>query len=139
MKTHTFSRLFIATIILSAVACSPLRTNRISFGSLEPDQYAKVIERKDVTIVDVRTAEEFAAGHIEGADYNIDVRKPTFIDDATSTLPNKGIIAVYCKGGVRSKTAASQLAARGYKVVELRTGYDGWVKSGGKTTQTPNN
>jgi rhodanese-related sulfurtransferase len=46
---------------------------------------------------------------------------------------NKGIIAVYCKGGVRSKTAASQLAARGYKVVELRTGYDGWVKSGGKT------
>ena len=28
---------------------------------------------------------------------------------------------------------AKQLAARGYKVVELSTGYDGWVKSGGKT------
>lgn len=134
MKTHFFARLFIALILLSAAACSPLRTNRISFGSLDADQFAKVIERKDVTLVDVRTAEEFAAGHIEGADHNIDVRKTTFIDDATNALPNDGIIAVYCKGGVRSKTAASQLAARGYKVVELRTGFDGWVKSGGKTT-----
>ena len=88
---------------------------------------------KDYIIIDARTDEEFAAGHIAGAKHNIDVRKSTFIDDAEKALPNKGIIAVYCKGGVRSKTAASQLAARGYKVVELRTGYDGWVKSGGKT------
>jgi rhodanese-related sulfurtransferase len=133
MKPTLVIRFFAAFFLLSAVACSPLRTNRISFGSLDADQYAKLIQKENVTLVDVRTAEEFAAGHIVGAKYNIDVRKSTFIDDAEKALPDKGIIAVYCKGGVRSKTAASQLAARGYKVVELRTGYDGWVKSGGKT------
>lgn len=133
MKTRTFTLLYTALILLSAVACSPLRNNRISFGSLDTDKYAKLIQKDNVTLVDVRTAEEFAAGHIAGAKHNIDVRKSSFIDDAEKALPNKGIIAVYCKGGVRSKTAASQLAARGYKVVELRTGYDGWVKSGGKT------
>ena len=133
MKTRTFTLLYTALILLSAVACSPLRNNRISFGSLDTDKYAKLIQKDNVTLVDVRTAEEFAAGHIVGAKHNIDVRKSSFIDDAEKALPNKGIIAVYCKGGVRSKTAASQLAARGYRVVELRTGYDGWVKSGGKT------
>ena len=133
MKPTFAIRFFAAFFLFSAAACSPLRTNRISFGSLDADQYAKLIQKENVTLVDVRTAEEFAAGHIVGAKYNIDVRKSTFIDDAEKALPNNGIIAVYCKGGVRSKTAASQLAARGYKVVELRTGYDGWVKSGGKT------
>ena len=121
--------------IVSATACSPIHTNRISFGSADVDKFTKIIERKDVTLVDVRTADEFTAGHIEGADHNIDVRKSTFIDEAKATLPKRGIIAVYCKGGIRSKTAASQLAANGYKVVELSHGYDSWVESGGKTTK----
>lgn len=133
MKPTFLIRFFAVLSLLCAVACSPVRNNRISFGSLDAEKYAKLIQKDNVTLVDVRTAEEFAAGHIAGAKHNIDVRKSTFIDDAEKTLPNKGIIAVYCKGGVRSKTAASQLAARGYRVVELRTGYDGWVKSGGKT------
>ena len=134
MKPTFLIRFFAVLSLLCAVACSSVRNNRISFGSLDADKYAKLIQKDNVTLVDVRTAEEFAAGHIAGAEHNIDVRKSTFIDDAEKTLPSKGIIAVYCKGGVRSKTAASQLAAHGYKVVELSTGYDGWIKSGGKTT-----
>ncbi len=133
MKPTFLIRFFAVVSLLCAVACSSVHTNRISFGSLDAEKYAKLIQKDNVTLVDVRTAEEFAAGHIAGAEHNIDVRKSSFIDDAEKTLPNKGIIAVYCKGGVRSKTAASQLAAHGYKVVELSTGYDGWVKSGGKT------
>lgn len=133
MKPTFLIRFFAVLSLLCAVACSSVHTNRISFGSLDAEKYAKLIQKDNVTLVDVRTSEEFAAGHIAGAGHNIDVRKSSFIDDAEKTLPSKGIIAVYCKGGVRSKTAASQLAARGYKVVELSTGYDGWVKSGGKT------
>lgn len=133
MKTKFISKLIILFLLATIASCSSVHTNRISFGSLDAEKYAKLIQKDNVTLVDVRTAEEFAAGHIAGAEHNIDVRKSSFIDDAEKTLPSKGIIAVYCKGGVRSKTAASQLAARGYKVVELSTGYDGWVKSGGKT------
>ena len=43
-------------------------------------------------------------------------------------LPKDKTIAVYCKGGGRSKQVAGVLAGNGYKVVELATGYDGWVK-----------
>lgn len=134
MKTTSLLKTIILFLLITFAACSPLRSNHISFGSLDAEHFSKLIQKDNVTLVDVRTSEEFSAGHIEGAKHNIDVRKSTFIDDAKKILPNKGIIAVYCKGGVRSKTAASQLAAHGYKVVELSTGYDGWIKSGGKTT-----
>ena len=83
-------------------------------------------------LVDVRTPEEFDAGHITGVDHNLDVRSATFFKDYQS-LPKDKRIAVYCKGGGRSKQVAGVLAGNGYKVVELSVGYDGWVKAGGAT------
>ena len=63
-------------------------------------------------ILDVRTAEEFADGHIKGAilipDYEIAER-------AESILPNKDQkILIYCRSGRRSKLAAEALLALGY-------------------------
>ena len=40
-------------------------------------------------------------------------------------------IAVYCKGGGRSKQVAGVLAGNGYRVVELSGGYNSWVEAGG--------
>ena len=138
MKTNFLSKLIILFLLATIASCSSVRNNRISFGSLDADKYAKLIQKDNVTLVDVRTAEEFAAGHIAGAEHNIDVRKSTFIDDAEKTLPNKGIIAVYCKGGVRSKRAAKQLMEYGYKVFDLDKGYDEWVKAGMPTEKLNN-
>ena len=64
-------------------------------------------------------------------DHNLDVRSATFFKDYQS-LPKDKTIALYCKGGGRSKQVAGVLAGNGYKVVELAVGYDGWVKAGGK-------
>lgn len=129
----------IAIISLMNVSCSPVqkgesvgRAKRVIYRSLDVEKFAKVLQRDDVVLVDVRTPEEYAAGHIEGVDYNLNVRSATFFKDYQS-LPKDKLIAVYCKGGGRSKQVAGVLAGNGYKVVELAVGYDGWVKAGGKS------
>ena len=119
---------------LCAVSCSSLRGAKVSYNSLDTETFARYIEREDVVLVDVRTPEEYAQGHIVGVDYNIDVRGAKFFEEYKQ-LPKDKIIAVYCKGGGRSKQVAGVLAGNGYRVVELNNGYNGWVEAGGVTTE----
>ena len=130
MKT----RLLLLLIALSMASCAGVKSTRVHFRSLDVETFAKYIERDDVYVVDVRTPEEYAAGHIEGVDYNLNVRSATFFKDYQS-LPKEKTIALYCKGGGRSKQVAGVMAGNGYKVVELSVGYDGWVKAGGATAK----
>ena len=125
-------RLFLTLALVCVIAVAGAKSKRMQYRSLDVKTFERYIERDDVVLVDVRTAEEFAAGHIEGVDHNIDVRSATFFQDYRS-LPKDKRIAVYCKGGGRSKQVAGVLAGNGYKVAELSVGYDGWVKAGGKT------
>lgn len=78
-------------------------------------------------LVDVRSAEEYAKGHIASAQ-NIDVKKDSFLALADSLLDKSKPVAVYCKGGVRSRIAAKQLLAKGFMVYNLQDGYDGWLR-----------
>lgn len=129
------STLFAAMFSSSASArtqSQSKRSSRVVYRSLSVDAFARVVERDDVVLVDVRTPEEYSAGHLRGVDCNLNVRSATFFKDYQS-LPKDKLIAVYCKGGGRSKQVAGVLAGNGYKVVELAVGYDGWVKAGGET------
>ena len=130
-----FSILF-AMIFVSPVSARSQghtkRSSRVVYRSLSVDTFARVVERDDVVLVDVRTPEEYSAGHLRGVDCNLNVRSATFFKDYQS-LPKGKLIAVYCKGGGRSKQVAGVLAGNGYKVVELAVGYDGWGKAGGET------
>ena len=129
------STLFAAMFSSSASArtqSQSKRSSRVVYRSLSVDAFARVVERDDVVLVDVRTPEEYSAGHLRGVDCNLNVRSATFFKDYQS-LPKDKLIAVYCKGGGRSKQVAGVLAGNGYKVVELSVGYDGWVKAGGET------
>ena len=126
------SKLLILFLAVCLASCASVRSSRVYFHSLDVKTFAKYIEQEDVVLVDVRTAEEFAAGHIKGVDHNLDVRSATFFKDYQS-LPKDKRIALYCKSGGRSKQVAGVLAGNGYKVVELSGGYEGWVKAGGAT------
>jgi rhodanese-related sulfurtransferase len=87
--------------------------------------FAELIEKYDVVVLDVRTADEFKEGHIEKA-LNIDVKQDDFIEKATATLPKDKIIAVYCRSGRRSANAANQLSSMGYQLVNLKGGIMAW-------------
>ena len=63
------------------------------------------------TVVDVRTPEEFAAGHLAGA-VNIDVTAPDAADRFAALDP-EATYAVYCRSGNRSRTALQLMAAAG--------------------------
>jgi rhodanese-related sulfurtransferase len=65
-------------------------------------------------LVDVRTPEEFAAGHIAGA-LNVPVQE---LDQRMTELgPRERAIVVYCRSGNRSSRAAGQMKSAGYQKV----------------------
>ena len=69
-------------------------------------------------ILDVRRADEFAAGHIPGA---INIANESIGTDEIPELPDKDqLIMVYCRSGRRSKEAAEKLVKLGYtNIVEF--------------------
>ena len=78
-----------------------------------------MMEREtDYVILDVRTPEEFAAGHIPNA---INIPNETIGASEISALPDKDqLILVYCRSGRRSKEAAQKLVSLGYtSIVEF--------------------
>lgn len=73
-------------------------------------------------VVDVRTAEEFASGHIPGA-HHVPIDRSRAAIDA---LPRGEPLFVICEGGVRSKAAAQLWAREGFEVADVRDGMAGW-------------
>ena len=75
-------------------------------------------------ILDVRTPEEFAERHIEGAilipDYEIGEKAESILTDKDQ------LILVYCRSGRRSKNAANELAALGYTNIKEFGGINDW-------------
>jgi rhodanese-related sulfurtransferase len=77
---------------------------------------------EDYTVLDVRTPEEFASGHLENA-VNINWYDADFVDQM-KVVPKEHTLYVYCKKGGRSAKAAALLDSLGYKAIDLTGGYD---------------
>lgn len=76
------------------------------------DAKARMDSGDEIIILDVRTQEEYDAGHIPGA---ILVPNETIIDKQPELLPDLNAeILVYCRSGNRSAQAAKKLIAIGY-------------------------
>ncbi len=81
------------------------------------------------TLVDVRTPEEFAAGHLEGARL-VDFRAPTFLDEI-GRLDRDARVIVYCRTGNRSAQAVEAMVQLGFTdIVELDGGVVAWEAAG---------
>lgn len=107
-----------------------------NFKNANVAEFAKLADEPNVVVLDVRTAEEYAEGHIVGA-LNIDQGQGDFMEKAKAQLPSDKTIAVYCRSGRRSASAASRLAAEGYTCVNLKGGIVAW-KEAGKDVTTDN-
>ena len=97
--------------------------------TLNANDFEKAIADGKTIILDVRTAEEYAGGHIANA-INIDVNCAGFLYEADEKLLRDKRIAVYCHGGVRSRKSAVLLADNGYIVVNLSGGITEWKNAG---------
>jgi rhodanese-related sulfurtransferase len=71
---------------------------------------------EDRTVIDVRTPEEYDAGHVDGATL-IDVQADDF-DDLVADLDPDDTYVAYCRTGVRSEAAAERMRAEGLDVYD---------------------
>jgi hydroxyacylglutathione hydrolase len=81
----------------------------------------------DVTVVDVRSANEWAGGHLPGA-----VHIPLgYLPERASEIPAGKPVVVQCQAGARSMIGASVLERLGVKnVINLTGGITGWAAEG---------
>jgi phage shock protein E len=83
---------------------------------------SKPIDMSTVSaVIDVRSASEFAAGHLQGA-LNIDVESPSFTEEI-SKLDKKGTYVVYCHSGRRAGIAKDTMTGLGFTNVTNAGGY----------------
>ncbi len=120
MKTRHFY--FILLAVALTISCSQGQNQSV----LAPQAFAdKVKTAPDGALIDVRTAEEYATGHLAGAK-NIDWNGGHFQHMVMSLDKNKPVF-VYCLKGGRSASAAEAMRSMGFKeVYELEGGIEKW-------------
>jgi len=139
VPSHIALSLCVGALVLSgAVAgCSSgpvVTTASAEAGQAHPmrvgvAEFAALTGSPDVQVIDVRTPEEFAAGHIPGA-VNIPIRTPDF-PTRIAALDPAGTYAVYCRSGNRSQPAVAAMRDAGIGTIyELGAGTRGWVSEG---------
>ena len=108
-----------------------LRTWLAHRDEMEPVPAAELLERAKnglVTVLDVRPAEEYAAGHLPGA-INVPVGK---LESYLSKLPKRKEVVAYCRGPycLMSFDAVETLRKRGWKARRLQDGFPEWRAAG---------
>ena len=125
--------IFLICGVMALSACGAVDNDEITTIQAEAVTYISVSGKEakqrmeteqDYIILDVRTQEEFDAGHIPGAvlipDYEIQQRAEKELTDKNQ------LILVYCRSGRRSKLASQALADMGYTNVVEFGGINDW-------------
>ena len=98
---------------------------------LEPisqEELLRRLRRKDVVVLDVRPAPEYAAGHIAGA-RSVPIAE---LSRRLKQLPKRTDVIAYCRGPycVFADDAVRMLRRRGYRAVRLEDGFPEWRDAG---------
>ncbi|MCR5497575.1 MAG: rhodanese-like domain-containing protein [Paludibacteraceae bacterium] len=115
-------RLFlILGLLLSMMACAQ--------KNISPQEFHEMITKDpNLQVVDVRTPQEFAAGHIKGA-RNVDFRSPDFEKNIAKAVKKRKTVLVYCRSGKRSLNAMNLMVKNGFKdVYNMEGGILAWEK-----------
>lgn len=134
MKKVLFALCFVG-LVLGVSSCKQKNHNdaeeenaEVVTTRLTPEEFEKVIQDTvDVVLLDVRTDEEYQNGHIAHA-IHINFRTDAFLDNCMKQLPRDKKIAIYCRSGFCSHSAAKLLQENGFNVVDMIGGYSDWAK-----------
>ena len=108
-----------------SAAASDAKEQGTAFQRVSSDEAAKMMAaEKGYIVLDVRTAGEYAGGHIPNA---INVPNESINTTPPKELPDKNQrIFVYCRSGARSQQAAQKLADMGYTNIVEMGGIKDW-------------
>lgn len=107
-------------------------SNSNTYQQITAQEAANIMQSEtNYILLDVRTAQEYASGHIPGA---VNLPNETITSEAIQQLPDKEqLILVYCRSGNRSKQASEKLVNLGYTNIVEFGGINDW--SGEVVTQ----
>lgn len=104
---------------------TPLTYSNPAYHKVTPDVAKKMME-EGVKLIDVREADEFAQGHVQGAvNVPLSTMKPGMTLEAVPNKEDK--VLVQCKSGVRAEKASKLLIESGYKHVYNAYGTSQWT------------
>ncbi|HQV60196.1 MAG: hypothetical protein IPQ25_13050 [Chitinophagaceae bacterium] len=114
-------------LLLPVLSCSSQTGDETRVGA---DAFEKLIARKDVQVLDVRTANEFKGGHIKNA-LQADWTDRHEFAERLKYIDKDKPVYVYCLVGSRSTSAADWMRQTGFKnVIELTGGINAWKRAG---------
>jgi phage shock protein E len=128
------SRATVVALVVLAAGCGGKTGTTAAPAVIEtisPDAAADLIAAAPpgLVVLDVRTPDEFAAGHLAGA-VNLDFYGATFGDDLAA-LDTGAPYVLYCRRGNRSADAREMMRSLGFlEVHEIAGGIDAWVAAG---------
>ena len=118
-----------AILLLSALALAGCSASNSTVTKVSAPEFLSKISASDVVVVDVRTPEEFTAGHLPNA-VNINVEAEDF-DAQIASLDKATTYGVYCRSGNRSGVASEKMANAGFtSVINSTAGLDELVANG---------
>ena len=135
MKTIHSKILLLTFVLIGFIACgqkenaksNDTNADQASISLISPADLNSA--NKDILLIDVRTPEEFASGHLENA-VNMNYFDSDF-DAQLKTLDKNKTVYLYCKSGRRSANAAEKLEDMGFvKIYDLEGGVLNWQAKG---------
>ncbi|MBC5992654.1 rhodanese-like domain-containing protein [Pontibacter cellulosilyticus] len=122
-------KMIILSIITALIfSCSQPQQDVAKVKQLTPNEFKKQKLSSKSVLLDVRTPEEFSAGHLDGAE-NVDYRGGDFAKQMSNWDKDK-VYYLYCASGNRSGKAAELLREAGFKHIYNIGGYNTLKEAG---------
>ncbi len=114
-----------AAVVIAIVAIvMELRARANSFMAISPQDAIRLMNQ-NALVLDLRSPDAFAAGHLAGA-RNLPLEQIGKAGETLKKYKEKPVV-VYCETGATSGSAARKLAEQGFtKAVNLRGGLQAW-------------
>ena len=84
----------------------------------------ELLTKTDINIIDIRSIEKYNDNHIDGAR---NIPMILLLKDPSKYLEFGQTYYVYCQKGINSIKVCRELNNRGYKLVNIIGGYEGWL------------
>ena len=117
-------------LLVAAISAVAITTSFVAYANTAPqtEQSAVQQEKAKGVWIDVRSAEEFNAGHLQGA---MNIPHDKIIEGVKAIGSDKDApINLYCRSGRRAEAALTELKNAGYTNVTNHGGYEDLVKKG---------
>ena len=121
--------LIVFVLIAVAFGLFYLSKNSGSASDMEMETLKNMMKENPGVVIDVRTPDEFASGHLRKADHNFNVMSGE-LEQKLDSLDKNKTYYLYCRSGNRSGKAAQIMKQNGFEDVHNIGGFRDLVKAG---------